>query len=370
MQKKGFTLIEILLVLSWFIILIGIIFWLYQSLFTIKNDVSARQILVEQTYYTMEKIQILLKDFTIDYEEYRNRQIVGCNGDPWLRDVGPQWYCNNPSYYGNSSSTDAHRLYSCSSTDTQPDPSVVQATLTDGEGCLEFVNTPQSFGQYAKHFQDVKSDDDSDGNLIGDADDEDLGIGPAAIVDTGVQEIYLISPDKTQRLLIRRASVENSSVSNYKSLDVIESRYTLQILKLQWLDAWSNHDFDPEDISVYDGQIDTRVCDAAQWFICEGASPWGMYSWFNMPADAEDGRVDLLDHRITVADRSLQIFPTADADYARADPDVQLNPYIRIFMNVQLYPGYWQSKLGVDRNLEDFSFPIQTTFNIKTWYTK
>lgn len=89
-----------------------------------------------------------------------------------------------------------------------------------------------------------------------------------------------------------------------------------------------------------------------------------------MPADADDGRVDLLDNRITVAEWSLQIFPTADANYARANPDVQLNPYIRIFMNVKLYAGYWQSRLGVDRDISDFSFPIQTTFNIKTWYTK
>lgn len=89
-----------------------------------------------------------------------------------------------------------------------------------------------------------------------------------------------------------------------------------------------------------------------------------------MPADADDGRVDLLDNRITVAEWSLQIFPTADANYARANPDMQLNPYIRIFMNVKLYAGYWQSRLGVDRNIADFSFPIQTTFNIKTWYTK
>lgn len=217
----------------------------------------------------------------------------------------------------------------------------------------------------------MKNDVNGDGNIIGDADDEDLGIWPNAIVNPEiVPELYLISPDKTQRLFIRRALIESGDINNDDDLDSTEKRYTLQMLRLQWLDAGSGHNFAPGDNTVYDWQIDTRVCDAAQWFICTGDSPWGIYSWFNMPADADDGRVDLLDNRITVAEWSLQIFPTADANYARANPDMQLNPYIRIFMNVKLYAGYWQSRLGVDRNIADFSFPIQTTFNIKTWYTK
>lgn len=372
MPKKGFTLIEILLVLSWFIVLIGVIFWLYQSLFAIKSNVSARQALVEQTYYTLERIQILLQDFTIDYEEYRNRQNVWCNSDGWQRDVGELWYCDRSTYYGNRSDTDIHRLYFCSTTDTQsdPDPVVVQWPLISGNGCIEFPNMYQSFGQYAKHFRDMKGDASGDGNIIWDADDEDLGIGPSAIIDTWVQEIYLISPDQTQRLFIRRKLAESEDVDNDTNLSDIEKRYTLQILRLQWLDAWSNHDFAFGDNTVYDGQIDTRVCDAAQWFICQGGSPWWIYSWFAMPFDSDDGWVDMLDNRITVADRSLQIFPTANPDYARANNTMQLNPYIRIFMNVKLYAWYWQSRLGVDRDITDFSFPIQTTFNIKTWYTK
>lgn len=216
----------------------------------------------------------------------------------------------------------------------------------------------------------MKNDVSGNGNVVWDADDEDLGIGPSAILSSWVQELYLISPDNTQRLYIRRALVESGDTNNDEDIDQTEELYTLQILRLQWLDAGANHDFAAGDNTVYDGQIDTRVCDAAQWFICTGATPWGIYSWFNMPLDADDGRVNLFDNRITVADRSLQIFPTINPEYARADPNVQINPYIRIFMNVKLYAGYWQNRLGVDTDISDFSFPIQTTFNIKTWYTK
>jgi len=358
-----------LLVLSWFVVLIGIIFWLYQSLFAIKGNVSARQVLVEQSYYALEKIQILLQDYTIDYEEYWNRQVVWCD-DAGLATVWVHGYCDRFSQYGNGSNTASHSLYFCSSTDSQPEPLVFQAGLSNGLGCLSTPDTPQSFGQYAKHFQDVKNDVSGDGNIIWDADDEDIGIGPLAIADAEAEELYLISPNKTQRLYIRRALIETGDTNNDRDISDIEKRYTLQILRLQWLDAGSDHNFAVGENTVYDGQIDTRVCDAAQWFICDGVSPWGIYSWFNLPSDADDGRVDLFDNRITVADRSLQIFPTADPNYARANPNVQINPYIRIFMNVKLYAGYWQSRLWVDTNIADFSFPIQTTFNIKTWYTK
>lgn len=358
-----------LLVLSWFIILIGVVFWLYQSLFSLKNNISAKQVLVEQTYYTLEKIHILLQDFTIDYEEYRNRSVLGCDAAS-MTVVWPRGYCDRFSWYGNASDTSSHNLYYCSTTTNQIDPVVHQAWLLAGLGCLSMPDVPQSFWQYSRHFVDVNDDTNGDGNAVWDADDEAIGVGPSAITDPWAQELYLISPDQTQRLFIRRALMETWDFNGDDDLDQTEKRYTLQMLRLQWLDAWSNHNFAPGDNTVYDGQIDTWVCDAAQWFICTGDSPWGIYSWFNMPADADDGRVDMLDDRITVADRSLQLFPTTNPYYARANSDVQINPYIRIFIDVKLYAGYWQNRLGIDTDIIHFSFPIQTTFNIKTWYTK
>jgi hypothetical protein len=45
-----------------------------------------------QGYELFEKINILIKDYTIDYEEYFNRSMVGCKdsskvGDSFLWDV-------------------------------------------------------------------------------------------------------------------------------------------------------------------------------------------------------------------------------------------------------------------------------------------
>lgn len=378
-KLAGFTLIEMLLAMTGFLVLLGVIFGLYRWLLWMKTTLSTRQSLIEQSYYTLERLQILLKDFTIDYEEYRNRSTVWCNTPSQQRDVGMQWYCGLFTYYGNTNSIigedpTQHQRYYCSNKDSQTIPLMIQTNFAVDPWCFQiaYFTSPyyQSFGQYKQLFRNMWSDVDKVPGAIGDADDEDRGIWPIAIGGTWIQELYLISPDKTQRLYIRRALVDSGDFNGDTVLSGdSEYRYTLQILRLQWLDIGKAHDADITDPTVYDGIVDTRVCDADQWFICTGDSPGGIYSWFNLPADANDGRVNLLDESVTVADRSLQIYPTADPEYARADQTMLINPYITIFMNMKLYAGAWQNTI-VQSNIEDFSFPIQTTFNIKTRYVK
>ena|SRR3989338_2858543 len=99
----------------------------------LKTGVKARQIIIEQTYYTMEKLQMMVKDFTIDYNEDGNHS--------------------------------GQNLYS---------------------------------------------------------------------VDTGTNELYLISPDGTQRVYMRRALVESGDRNQDGLISGDnEYRYTLQILKLK-----------------------------------------------------------------------------------------------------------------------------------------
>jgi hypothetical protein len=45
----------------------------------LKTDVFAKTLLIKNTNSLVEKLNILLKNYTIDYEEYFNRKIVGCN---------------------------------------------------------------------------------------------------------------------------------------------------------------------------------------------------------------------------------------------------------------------------------------------------
>jgi len=56
----------------------------------------------------MERLNILLKDYTIDYEEYFNRSAIGCNGadktfQDFVRNIdSDNVYCRNFTAYGNN----------------------------------------------------------------------------------------------------------------------------------------------------------------------------------------------------------------------------------------------------------------------------
>ena len=50
----------------------------------VKREFDARNYLLSTTYNMVEKMNILLKDYTIDYEQYFNRRMFGCAGTPAL----------------------------------------------------------------------------------------------------------------------------------------------------------------------------------------------------------------------------------------------------------------------------------------------
>jgi prepilin-type N-terminal cleavage/methylation domain-containing protein len=79
--KPGFTLLEIIIAMTIFCVLFVVIISLYARMTRLKYNIQARQSLIENSYNAMEKINLLLKDYTIDYEEYFNRQEIGCNGN-------------------------------------------------------------------------------------------------------------------------------------------------------------------------------------------------------------------------------------------------------------------------------------------------
>lgn len=375
-KYRWFTLLEMIIAITWFFILMVVVLAAYMQILNTRDSVDARQNLIQESYYTMEKFNIFLKDFRIDYEEYFNRSMVWCNSS-WVDftwDTGTGWYCNIFTNYWNWNNTnwssDDFSLYYCSSKSIQSSPIYV---FSGGEwwsrtGCS--ISWYQSFGQYEKMFRDVKSNVDTRPSVVWDEDDENMWIWPDAILDsTWVQELYLISPDKTQRIFLRRILIESWDW-NWDwiiSWDT-EYRYNIQILRLKWLDAWSNHDFDINNSSwVYDGVIDTRVCDMDYWFICNWSGVWNTYSWFKMPSDQNDWRANLFPKNITISDRNISAFPTQDPNYSRKSP-LKINPYFTINIKSKLYWEIWQKRIG--DSIETFSLSLQTTFNTKWVYTK
>lgn len=124
LKAKGFTLIELLLVV---IISGSLITTLYSVMITlprVKIFNDARQKIIEETNGVMNRFAILFQDYTIDYEEYFNRQQTGCDKDPnqapFSWDTGDNGHCNNFTAYGNQNkitidNQTQHRIKYCSS---------------------------------------------------------------------------------------------------------------------------------------------------------------------------------------------------------------------------------------------------------------
>lgn len=389
-KKSGFTILEVVVVMTGFFLLLVIILQLYQKMIRIKYGVEAKQNLIQQSYYMLEKINVELKDFTIDYEEYYNRQMVGCDNNNygnnflWNVNSGNQnWYCDNITFFWNKNSinwedNDTHLRYYCSSLLGYINDDIVfqSTTLQDGSGCFDqtYFSPPylQAYKQYAEHFRDIKNDVDFVSGAVNDDDDDNFWLWPKAIIDAkNVQELYFISQDWGKRIYLRRALVDTWD----RNGDWIiswdnEQLYTIQLLKLKGFDAGQNHDFDISNPGVYDGEIDTWVCDYAEGFLCKGdAIDPVVYSGYKMPLDIDDGRVNLFDDNLTTSHRNILIYPDTNLNYSRAENSIQINPYFTLSITNKLYWEKRKHRIG-NNSMDSFQLTLQTTFNTRNFYTK
>lgn len=373
-KKKGFTLMEMLIATLLFFLIVTVVLQIYFRLIKIKTDVDARQILTQNMYYIVERVNVLLKDYAIDYEEYFNRQLVWCNNVVFGWDVGTGGNCQRFTSYGNYNALDpfnasGFKLYYCSSLSQNitSEPFVFSGqSVLSGGGCFDGLNGFQSFGQYRKQFWDVWDDVDTIPWAVGDDDDRDLGDGPIAILDaTGVQELYLISQDATRRVYLRRTLIESWDWNNDGVISGDnEYRYTLQILKIRGFDAGVNHDF--ASSGLYDGVIDTWACDFGEWFVCGWDQIGSVYSWYRLPQDQNDGWVSVFGKDVTINKRNLVIYPSKNPEYSWNNNATQINPYITLFLSAKLYGQVWTKRLGP--TISNYGLNIQTTLNTRTNY--
>lgn len=376
-RKKWFTLIEMLLAITWFFIIMVVVISAYMKILDIRDNIDAKQNLVQESYFILEKLNILLRDFTIDYEEYFNRSMVWCDS-AWADfswDVWADWYCNLFTNYWNWnninwSASNSFNLYYCSSKKSQELPQYVFTWWENWDRTWCAISWYQSFGEYSRQFRDMKKDTDTAQWVVNDEDDEDVWSWPEAILDsTWVKELYLISQDGKQRMFFRRVLLATWDWSN----DLIiswdtEKRYNIQVLKLKWFDAWNNHDFDITNSSwVYDWIVDTRACDYSLWFICNWSGIWATYPWYKLPLNSEDWRINMFPKNITIADRNLIIYPTKNPEYSWMGW-LQINPYFTISLKNKLYWEIWQRRIW--DSIGDFELNLQTTLSTKNFYTK
>jgi len=368
----SFTLIEMLLVtvIIWFIF--PVMVSVYSFLIKSNKDVIARQTAIQQWYEFFERLNILMQDYTIDYEEYFNRQMVWCvawwgTGANFKWNIWISWHCTTFSAYWNENSTQRnigsshsidskfHDIYNCSSSEEK---NMYWSPRVINSACWRFW-VKQSFGQYKALFTDVKkvAFDDDDEELWDFVINNDIR---AIRDDKNIQELYLISHDGKKRLYFRRRLVnQNSGFAQYR----------VQMLRLRWFDAWQDHNFDATNNEwLYDWQIDTWACDSSMWFVWNWSGVWWAYSNYHLPRDEEDCWVDLTYWMTNLYTWNISISPLWDPDLFRSVQDRQINPYMTIFILNWVYLPEFIGERVVGRSIMDFKVPLKTTINMKDFY--
>ena len=388
---SAFTLIELILVIVIVALLIPSIFIMYEFLIRSNREIHARQDTIQQWYEFFEKLNILLQDYTVDYEEYYNRQMVWCTptGLTWsnfTRNIWLSWYCTNFSAYGNENSTNRkvnfsnlswqyRDVYYCSSAEPNkakiPQKSKNVPVVVGSNHCWK-IWSKQSFGQYANLFIDVHGDTDlqSDswyGSFVWDSDDENLWRSNIdAIQDSNnIQELYFISHDWKSRLFFRRKLIHIDETVNNGGY---YTQYKIQMLRLRWFDAGQKHSFEITDdnLWLYDWVIDTWACDSWMWFEWHGTDVWWAYSGYKLPLDVDDCWVDLTHGATTVSVWNMWISPVTDSELSWADQTRQINAYMKILTVNGIYPPYYKGRMS--SSIADFKVPLQTTINMKDFY--
>ena len=369
----GFTILEMLTVTVILWIIIPSIITIYSFMIKSNKEFNLRQTAIQQWYEFFEKLNILMQDYTIDYEEYYNRQMVWCVNSGGLLTWGNfKWniwlsgYCTQFTAYWNENSTDRrtrnsgkltgvyHDIYNCSSmitSNNQGDIRWLPRTVMGGN-CWK-IWSKQSFGQFKNLFIDVNA-------VTGSMDDRDLwkpvsNITGAIIDSDNIQELYLISHDWKNRLYFRRKLVAQSSGS---------AQYKIQILRLRWFDAWQNHNYDVSSEWIYDGQIDTWACDTSMWFSWHWQSVWWAYSSYHLPSGIDDCWVDLTYWGTSVYTWNISISPLNDPDLYWADQSRQINPYMKILV----VNGVYLPTANSGSSITEFRIPIETAINMKDFY--
>lgn len=385
-SKKLFTLLEILIASTIISIILIVVVSIYSNMMKVKFDVEARQSLMQWSYLMLEKLNILMKDYKIDYEEYFNRSYAGCNSSTWVNfvwDSWAKWYCGNFTAYWNSNDEDSsneHLIYYCSSSastgsilnvDTRKPWIVYQNNnLVSGSWCFEQSKLVRNwYWTYKYQFWDMGDDIDWDWAIKWDEDDVNLWLGPDSIRDNeNVQELYLIDKYEKKRIYMRRALLWTWDYNkDWNSDKDFEKYYSLQILKLRSFDLWADHDSLWISSWQYDWQIDTWACDYSEWFSCNWKTLWWAYANYNLPQNEDDWWVNLFWKELTLVDWNMKLYPVKDASLAFRENNYQLNPYIKIYFKTKLYWESWAWKVNPNI-LDEFEMNLQTTFNVKTFY--
>lgn len=330
-NKKWFTLLEVLLSVMILSIFIGTIITVFIEIKWADWKMVNKRLLIAEASDLMDRIHEAAIEYTIDYEEYFN-----------YKELGNTWFS---SYWNDWT------LYYCYDWPAQKPFSNYIVYPRNWNWCER--QWKQKYLEY--YFQHLKVSSPAQLNSIENSW-ANQWVWPIAVdPNTWLDYLYLISEDGSERYYFRRIiksgkDINNDNYINWKN----EILYTVQMLRLKWLDAWIYHDYNSR--WSYDWFIDTRVCDSTQWFSCSGNVASAKD---RLPLDRYDGRIDLTDEKVTVSDMKIDIYPNKDPYIATNDDDARHDPYIKISFTMNMY---W-----IESNDE---ITLSSSYSFKNSYSK
>jgi len=380
MNKKAFTLIEIMI---WIVILSILIIWWFNAYSWVliwKIKLIEKTDIQKQAFYFSEKFfEELKKWWTIDYEEYFNRDVVWTSTLSWYYDkitwfwnYGIDWFTWSTNYWKS--------YYYCRSEDWSTMWTWWCVTSHNTEWTT-LIWKPQRYLQYAYQFIDYNSnqdddlyswsslfwDEDWDWNITWDNDDEYLWEWPNAFSWTTnineVKEIYLISADKKKRTFFRwniKDDPNTDEVCDYTTWSWW-CYSTIEFLKLEWMDWWKFHD--TTSSWSYDWNIDTWLINKDFAWQSNYTSVNSIVAW----STSDSYWIPLFWDNINVKNVKFFMYPNKDykLSWRNTAPKVNIAPYIRIKMT--LVPTY-KSRSWIKWKIPEID--INTTVSLSEIYSK
>lgn len=368
MNKKAFTLVEILV---WILILSIVTiswFYAYSSILIWKSRLIEKTDIQKESFYFTEKLfELIKKWWTLDYEEYFNRKVVWTETSSW-HFLDSTWYWNFWSWSNLTTPVDYwDDFYQCRSWNWDE--------LTGSWCYLDTLNTywedviwkPQRYWQYSFQFIDYNSNYDNDNGLpwdenldwkiIWDDDDEYMWNWPTAFTGaSNLTELYLISWDKKRRTLFRWNKKNDTNAPGECSVSVDYCLWTVEFLKLEWVDYWLKHDsWSLTGTTLWDWVVDTWLIDTE------------FTGWSEIVAWSWAYRVELFPESINVSNFEVFAYPNIDVNYAWWSSNLKNNisPYTTI--HLELKPSRLTKRI-----LKQDVAPIiiNTTINLSEIYSQ
>lgn len=297
-----FTLVEIMVGILIFSI---IIIWWFQALFFIMSSKSTLidQINMEKetVYFSQKFFEMIKKWWTIDYEEYYNRNSVSLSTS--------SWYYSNPTWFWNY-----------------------------------VTPTKLRYLTYAKQF------------------DIEWKWDPAFLTWSNVNEIYLISWNKKVRTFFRwNVWIDPDKPTSETCINTTWTwcLWTIEFLKLDWVDWWNDHLSWSIDVTQYDWLVDT-------WLINKdfntGSTDLVAWNWSSNDSLWQP----IFPDTMNIVKFKVYPYPSKDIKLAWNDDTQETNiaPYLRI--SFQILPS-WKNRKKIKWPVSPINF--STTISLTDVYS-